>query len=458
MRQEKDSMGVFEIPDEVYYGVQTARAIDNFPISGIKADPDFIKASVYIKKAAAKVNADLNQLDKKLSDAIIKAADEVLNGKLFENFVVDVYQAGAGTSHNMNVNEVLANRAAEILGGKKGDSKLVSPNDHVNCAQSTNDFFPTAMRLAALIKSKELLETIEKCSKTFAKKGEEFFPIIKSGRTHLQDAVPVRLGREFQVYSRSLNDHKIRLENAFNELKVLGIGGTAAGTGLNAHPQYQPKIVSELSKLMNCDLQGASDLMLAMQSMAPFVSVASALRNLSLDLTKICNDLRLMDSGPTTGLSEIKLPAVQPGSSIMPGKVNPSMIEMMNQVCFQVIGCATTIDYCSQAGQFELNVMMPVINFNLLHSIKIFTNALDSWNEKCVKGIAANPDRCRKYGEGSVSNATALNPLIGYLQTAEIVKEAVSTGKLIKDICLEKNLVEKAKLEEALNLEKQVGK
>ncbi len=458
MRQEKDSMGVFDIPDDVYYGVQTARAIENFPISGIKADPDFIKASVYIKKAAAKVNAELNQLDKKLSEAIIKAADEVLSGKLSENFVVDVYQAGAGTSHNMNINEVLANRAVELLGGKKGDYKLVSPNDHVNCAQSTNDFFPTAIRLAALIKSKDLLDVLDRCSKSFAEKGDKFFPIIKAGRTHLQDAVPVRLGREFQVYSRVLHDHKIRLENALAELKVLGIGGTAAGTGLNAHPQYQPKIVSELGKLTGFNLQVASDLMLAMQSMAPFVSVASALRNLALDLTKICNDLRLMDSGPTTGLSEIKLPAVQPGSSIMPGKVNPSMIEMMNQVCFQVIGCSTTVDYCSQAGQFELNVMMPVINFNLLHSIKIFTNALNVWNEKCIKGIIANPERCKKYAESSLSNATALNPLIGYLQTAEVVKEAVATGKSIKEICLEKNLVEKTKLEEALNLEKQVGK
>lgn len=458
MRQEKDSMGVFDISDDVYYGVQTARAIENFPISGIKAEPDFIKASVFIKRAAAKVNADLNQLDKKLSEAIIKASDEVLSGKLSENFVVDVYQAGAGTSHNMNTNEVLANRAIEILGGKKGDSKLVSPNDHVNCAQSTNDFFPTAMRLAALIKSKDLLEVTERCSKSFAKKGDEFFLIIKAGRTHLQDAVPVRLGREFQVYSRVMHDHKIKLENAFNELKVLGIGGTAAGTGLNAHPQYQLKIVSELSKLMNCDLQGASDLMLAMQTMAPFVSVASALRNLALDLTKICNDLRLMDSGPTTGLSEIKLPAVQPGSSIMPGKVNPSMVEMMNQVCFQVIGCATTIDYCSQAGQFELNVMMPVINFNLLYSIKIFTNALNVWNEKCVKGITANTDRCRKYAEGSVSNATALNPVLGYLKTAEVVKEAIAKGKTIKQVCEEGKLVDKNKLEEALNLEKQVGK
>ena len=458
MREEKDSMGVFQIPDDVYYGVQTARAIHNFPISGIKSDPDFIKASVYIKKAAAKVNAELGQLDKRISEAVIEAANEVLDGKLLDNFVVDVYQAGAGTSHNMNTNEVLANRAIEILKGKKGDYKLVSANDHVNCAQSTNDFFPTAMRVAALIKSKALLKVLKESTDLLAEKGNEFFPIIKAGRTHLQDAVPVRLGREFQVYSKLFHDHRIRLENSLDELKVLGIGGTAAGTGLNAHPQYQSKIVAELSSITGINMQGASDLMVSMQSMAPFVSVSSALKNFVLDLTKICNDLRLMDSGPTTGLSEIKLPAVQPGSSIMPGKVNPSMIEMINQVCYQLIGCSTTIEYCSQAGQFELNVMMPVINFNLLHSIKILTNALKVWNEKCVKDITANSDRCKRYAESSLSNVTALNPLIGYLKAAEVAKKVLATGKTIRQICEEEKLVDRDKLEKALDLEKQAGK
>ena len=458
MRQEKDSLGIFNIPDNAYYGVQTARALENFPISGIKADSDFIKASVFIKKAAAKVNSELGQIDKKISDVIISACDEVLNGSLADNFVVDVYQAGAGTSHNMNVNEVLANRAIELLGGTKGDYKLLSPNDHVNCAQSTNDFFPTAMRLAALIKSSELLKALDICSKTLAQKATEFSPIIKAGRTHLQDAVPVRLGREFEVYSNIFRDHKSRIENAINELKVLGIGGTAAGTGLNAHPQYQSKIVTELSNLLGTNLQGASDLMLAMQSMAPFVAVSSAIKNFALDLTKVCNDLRLMDSGPTSGLSEIKLPAVQPGSSIMPGKINPSMIEMVNQICFQVIGCSSTIEYSSQAGQFELNVMMPVINYNLLHSMRILTNALVIWNEKCLKGITANSDRCKEYAQKSVSNATALNPLLGYLKTAEVVKEALATGKTIEQVCLEQNLVEANKLKEVLDLEKQVGK
>ena len=457
MREEKDSLGTFKIPDDAYYGVQTARAVENFPVSGIKADPDFIKASVLIKKTAAKVNAELNALDKKISEAIIKAANEILEGKLLENFVVDIYQAGAGTSHNMNTNEVLANRAIEILGGKRGDYKLVSPNDHVNCAQSTNDFFPTAMRLGALIKSRDLLLSLDACSESLAKKGKEFFTIIKAGRTHLQDAVPVGLGREFQAYSKIIQAHKIRIENALQELKILGIGGTAAGTGLNAHPQYQIKIVSELSKELKTDLQPAQDLMVAMQSMAPFVSVSNAIKNLTLDLTKIANDLRLMDSGPTTGLSEIKLPAVQPGSSIMPGKINPSIVEMLNQVLFQVIGCSTTVEYCSQAGQFELNVMMPVINFNLLYSIKILTNALNIWNEKCIKGIAANKERCKKYAESSLSNVTALNSLIGYLKAAEVAKKVLATGKTIKEICLEENLVDPEKLNEALDLEKQVG-
>jgi aspartate ammonia-lyase len=458
MRREKDSMGEFELPDSAYYGVQTARALQNFPISGIKADSDFIIASVLIKKAAAKVNGELGQLDKKISSAIIQAADEILGGKLLDSFVVDVYQAGAGTSYNMNTNEVLANRAIEILGGKRGNYKVVSPNDHVNCAQSTNDFIPTAIRLAALMKLKELLRTIDACSKSLASKGIEFHEVIKSGRTHLKDAVPVRLGREFQVYSGILSSHKRRIEVAQEELKILGIGGTATGTGLNAHPEYRTKMVAELSKLTSFnDLKSAPDLMLAMQSMAPFVSVSNALKNFVLDLTKICNDLRLMDSGPMTGLSEIVLPPVQPGSSIMPGKVNPSMVEMLNQVCLQVKGFCSVIEDASSAGQFELNVMMPLISYDLLEGIKILTNALNAWNEKCVKGITANPERCKRYAQKSLSNVTALNPLIGYLKAAEIAKQALETRKTIRQICIEEGLINEAELDKALDLEKQAG-
>lgn len=456
-RTERDSMGEVELPDSAYYGVQTYRAVKNFPISGITADPDFIKASVLIKKAAAIVNAELGELDEITSKAILQAADEVLSGKLTDNFVVDVYQAGAGTSHNMNVNEVLANRAIEFLGGRKGDYNLVSPNDDVNHAQSTNDHIPTAMRIACLIKGNKLLKVVEECSKSLEEKGKEFYPIIKAGRTHLKDAVPVRLGREFQVYSRQLQEHKIRLQNALEEMKTIGIGGTAVGTGLNAHPQYGSKMVTKLRSLTGFDLKASKDLMLSTQSMAPFVSVSNAIKNLVLDLTKICNDLRLMDSGPTAGLSEINLPPVQPGSSIMPGKVNPSMVEMVNQVCIDIKGNCSKIEDASSLGQLELNIMMPIINFNLLHSIKILTNALRAWNEKCLKGITANSERCKKYAEGSISNATALNPEIGYLKAAEITKEAAATGKTIRELCQEKGLLPDEKLDELLDLEKQAG-
>ncbi|MBI1858311.1 MAG: aspartate ammonia-lyase [Candidatus Melainabacteria bacterium] len=457
-RKEKDPMGEVELPDSVYYGVQTQRALNNFPISGITADPDFIKASILIKKAAAIINAELGEIDQNISHLIIQACDEVLSGQFRDNFVVDVYQSGAGTSHNMNINEVLANRAIELSGGKKGDYQLISPNDHVNCAQSTNDHIPTAMRIACLIKSSELLKTIDECSKSLEEKGTEFYPIIKAGRTHLKDAVPVRLGREFQVYSRGLSEHKVRLQNALEEMKTIGIGGTAIGTGLNTHPLYQSKMIAELSKLTGFDLKAAPDLMLATQNMSPFVGVSNAIKNLVLDLTKICNDLRLMDSGPTTGLSEIRLPSVQPGSSIMPGKINPSMVELVNQVCIDVKGNCSKIEDASSQGQFELNVMMPIINFNLLHSIKILTNALKVWNEKCLKGITANDERCNQYAEGSISNVTALNPEIGYLKAAEIAKEAIATGKTIKEICKEKQLLPDERLNELLDLEKQVGK
>lgn len=457
-RTERDSMGDVELPNNAYYGVQTQRAINNFPISGIMPDPDFIRASVFIKKAAASVNFELGLLDRKIFEAIVQATDEVLSGKLSDNFVVDVYQSGAGTSHNMNVNEVLANRAIEILGGNRGDYKLVSPNDHVNMAQSTNDHIPTAMRIASITKTNELLKILDECSKTLGEKGIEFYDIIKSGRTHLKDAVPVRLGREFQVYSRQLAEHETRIQGAIEELKIIGIGGTAVGTGINTHPDYQSKMVAELRKLTGFDLKAGADLMLLTQNMAPFVSLSNALKNLVLDLTKICNDLRLMDSGPTVGLSEINLPPVQPGSSIMPGKVNPSMVEMVNQVCIDVKGNCSKIEDASQAGQFELNVMMPIINFNLLHSMKILTNALRAWEEKCLRGITANPGRCKRYAESSVSNVTSLNPKIGYLNAAEVVKEALATGKTIKEVCEEKKLLPDDLLKELLDLEKLVGK
>lgn len=456
-RLEKDPLGTLEVPKNVYYGIQTARALSSFRISGLTADSDFIKAIVFIKKAACKVNAELGKIDPKIREVINTACDEVLSGRLFDNFVIDLYQAGAGTSYNMNVNEVLANRAIEILGGEKGDYTTVSPNDHVNCSQSTNDIIPTAMRIAVLIKSRVFLEALDGCIETLSKKGEEFHHIIKTGRTHLQDAVPVRLGGEFAAYSKILSDHRERIKNTLEELKTLGIGGTAVGTGMNANSKYIEKMIAELSSLTGFNFKGAENLMASMQSMAPFVAISSAMRNLALDLTKICNDLRLMGSGPNAGLSEISIPAVQPGSSIMPGKVNPGVPEMLNQVCYEVLGNCTTIDYSSQAGQFELNVMMPIINHNLLYSMNILTNALKTWNEKSLKGLKANEERCRKSAELSTSNVTALNEKIGYLMAAEIAKEALRRGITVMEVCKERRILPQEELEKLLDLEKLVG-
>ncbi len=458
MRKEKDALGTVDIPESDYRGINTFRALENFPISGITNDPDFIKALVLIKKAAAKVNAELNQLDKNKSEAIVKACDELLEGKLVEYIAVDVYGAGAGTSFNMNVNEVLANRAIEHLKGQKGDYSIVHPNDHVNCAQSTNDVIPTALRIAALMKGAELVNALDVCQNTLAQKGVDFYHVIKAGRTHLQDAAPVSLGREFTVYSNIFSDHKKRIEYALEELKTLGIGGTAVGTGINTHPQYTSKMISELSKLTGINLSVSKDLMLSMQTMAPFVAVANAIENLSIDVGgKICGDLRLMSSGPTTGLSEINLPAVQQGSSIMPGKKNPSILEMLDQVCCEISGNALTVRLASQRGQFELNVFMPVIAFNLLHSVNILANALNTANGKCFTGITANEEQCKKYAESTVSLATVLNPIIGYAKAAELVKEAVKTHKTIRQLCEEQKILPKEELDKLFNLEKLAG-
>jgi aspartate ammonia-lyase len=452
VRIEKDSLGERSIPADAYYGVQTHRALENFPISGLRPKPAYVEATVHIKKAAAKVNKSLGLLDQKKADAIIAAADEILSGKLREWFVVDVYQAGAGTSHNMNVNEVIANRAIELLGGKKGDYTVVNPNDHVNMAQSTNDVCPTAIRIASVRLSEELLPSLTRLEKAFAVKAKEFDDIIKSGRTHLQDAVPIRLGQEFGAYALNIRKHRERVEKAADSNKELGIGGTAAGTGLNAHPKYRPMMVKELSQELKIAFRMADDYFEAMQSLRPFIELSGALRNLAQDLIRIANDLRLLSSGPKTGLAEISLPAVQPGSSIMPGKVNPVMAEMLNMVCFQVIGCDLTVLLSAQAGQMELNVMMPVVAFNLLHELEILRTAVDAFVKFCVEGISANGERCKEYAEGSMSIVTVLNPHIGYAKAAEIAKEYLSSGKSIKEIVLEKGLMSKEKLEEVFNL------
>ncbi len=452
-RIEKDSMGELEIPAEAYYGVQTQRAVINFPISGWKAFPDFILSTVYIKKAATLANMALGTLDKTKGNAIVQACDEMLAGKLHQDVVVDVFQAGAGTSYHMNINEILANRGLELMGKERGNHKLLSPNDDVNYGQSTNDVIPTSIRVATYIASTKIVPVLTQLRDAFQAKAKEFDGIIKSGRTHLQDAVPVRLGQEFQAYATIIDGHIVRFNRVVEDVKVLGIGGSAVGTGLNAHPQYRFKVAEELSRLLNTKFTIAPDLLGAMQSMSPFVSMSGCLRNLALDLVKICNDIRLLSSGPTTGLEEINLPACQPGSSIMPAKVNPVMPEMLTMICFQVMGNDQAIAYCSQAGQLELNVMMPLIAFDLMMSFKILENGVRQFTERCVKGITANAERCHHYAETSSSLVTALNTYIGYLKAAEVAKEALATRKSIRQIVLDKKLMSEADLAKALDLE-----
>lgn len=462
-RIEKDSLGELQVPANAYYGVQTARAVANFPISGLKPNPAFVRAMVQIKKAAAIVNAELGLLDKEKSEAIIAAADEILSGKMMDQFVVDVFQAGAGTSHNMNTNEVLANRAIEIIAAKngteakRGDYKIINPNDHVNMAQSTNDTIPTAIRLAALELCEAFYPVLDKLQKAFADKAREFDRVIKSGRTHLQDAVPIRLGQEFAAYAVSTGKHKKRLQRAAEELKELGIGGTAAGSELNAHPKYRVEMAKQLSAQTNLNLHPTKNTFEAMQSMAVFVGVSNALRNLALDMTRIANDLRLLASGPRTGFAEIELPPVQPGSSIMPGKVNPVLAEMLNMVCYHVIGNDATVAMASQAGQLELNVMMPIIAHDLLEALFVFRNALDAFAEKCIKGITADAELCRRYAEKSLSLITALNPHVGYARAADIAKEMLKSKRSAREVTKELGLMSEDELNKVLDLESMTG-
>ncbi|HSF22904.1 MAG TPA: aspartate ammonia-lyase [Blastocatellia bacterium] len=450
-RIERDSLGERDIPAEAYYGIQTARAIENFPISGWKPYPSFVTATIQVKKAAARVNGQLGVLEPELTRAIEAAADEVLEGKFLDQFVVDPFQAGAGTSHNMNANEVLANRAIELLGGEKGNYGIVHPNDHVNMAQSTNDVIPTAMRLAALELAGGLIEALDELGDSFRRKAREFDSIVKSGRTHLQDAVPVRLGQEFGGYAVAINKNRRRVAHAVEELKEIGLGGTAAGTGLNAPPGYRKLVVEELSAITGIQLRPTTDYFESMQSMSPFVMLSGGLRTLATDVMRIANDLRLLGSGPNTGLAEINLPAVQPGSSIMPGKVNPVMAEMTDMVCFQVIGNDLVIASAAQAGQLELNVMMPVVAFNLLMSLTILTNALNALRERCVDGITANEERCRWYFEHSVALVTALTPEIGYARAAEIAKQAIAAGKTIREAIADAGMFTAKEVEELMD-------
>ncbi|MFZ2950762.1 MAG: aspartate ammonia-lyase [Desulfuromonadaceae bacterium] len=440
-RIEKDSMGEMEVPAEAYYGAQTARAVHNFPISGLKPHPAFVWGTVVIKKCAARANMSTGRLDPEIGNAIVAAADELLAGGLADQFVVDPFQAGAGTSHNMNANEVLANRALELLGRRRGDFSTLHPNDHVNMAQSTNDVIPTAIRLASLEMLDPLLEVLEGLERALAAKAGEFDHILKSGRTHLQDAVPIRMGQEFGAYAAAIRSNREGLEGCIPALLELGIGGTAVGTGLNAEPAYITAMIEELTVATGFPLVASPDLFEAMQNMDPFLALSSALRRAAVNLGRIANDLRLLASGPRTGLDEIRLPAIQPGSSIMPGKINPSLAEMTNMVCFQVIGCDQAVMLAAQAGQLELNVMMPLISWNLTFSMEILKNCVQNFTESCIKGIEANEARCRRYLEDSLGLVTVLAPYIGYNASAAIAKESVASGRSIRDIVLKQGLM-----------------
>jgi aspartate ammonia-lyase len=452
-RIEKDTLGEMEVPAEAYYGAQTARAVHNFPISGLKPHPAFVRAVVVIKKAAAKANMATGRLPAALGNAIVEAANEALSGSLDAHFVVDPFQAGAGTSHNMNVNEVLANRALELLGGERGDFTTLHPNDHINMAQSTNDVIPTAIRLASLEMLDPLLEVLEGLESALAGKAKEFNPVLKSGRTHLQDAVPIRLGQEFGAYGAAVARNREGLEACIPALLEVGIGGTAVGTGLNAEPEYITRIVEELALETGFPLTTSPNLFEAMQNMDPFLALSSGLRRTAVTIGRIANDLRLLSSGPRTGLDEIRLPAVQPGSSIMPGKINPSMAEMANMVCFQVMGCDQTVMLAAQAGQLELNVMMPLIAWNLTFAMQLLTNGVRKFTEACILGIEANQDRCLRYLEDSLGLVTVLAPYIGYNAAAEVAKESVATGHSIREIVLEKGLMTENDLEAVMKPE-----
>lgn len=451
-RLEKDALGNKEIPRNAYYGIQTWRAVENFPISGWTAQSSYLISIVIIKKAAAQVNAQLGLIPSRKAKLIQKACDEILRGKLSDQFPVDVFQAGAGTSQNMNVNEVIANRANEMAGLPKGSYCLIHPNDDVNCSQSTNDVIPTAIRLAALQELNNFYPIFKKLIQSFQKKEKKFSKIIKSGRTHLQDATPLFLGQEFSGYTQILKNHLQRIQSAGKTLLPIGLGGTAVGTGLNTAPSYSTKMLQSLKKMTRLPLKKAPNFFEVMQSLAPFCEVSSALNNLCLDLLKISNDFRLLSSGPRTGLSEIELPARQPGSSIMPGKVNPVMAEMLSMVCVFVSGLNHSISMASQAGHLELNVMLPIVAYSLPWAIVLLSHALDVFESFCVRDITANEARCRYYAENSVSIATVLSPLLGYAKTSEIVKKAVQSGKEIRQILLEEKLLTKQEIDKAFEL------
>ena len=452
-RDEHDSLGMVQVPAAAYYGAQTMRAVGNFPISGLRAHPELITATVQIKKAAARANAHLGRLDPSLAHAIVQAADEVLAGALRDQFVVDVYQAGAGTSHNMNTNEVLANRAAECLGEPRGLYRRIHPNDHVNMGQSTNDVFPTATRVALLMTVAPLTEQARALAEAFARQADHARDVVKTGRTHLQDAVPMTFGQEFDGYAACLQRGADSVVAAAEQLLELNLGATAVGTGLNAGDDYRRLAIDYLAQQTGLPVTPAINLFRVTQSMGDVLSASGAIRRLAVEVGKIANDLRLLSSGPRAGLAEVTLPAVQPGSSIMPGKVNPSIPEMVNQVCFQVMGCDTTVAMACEAGQLELNVMMPVIAWNALHATTILREALRALRIRCVEGLEVDAERARVLLDRSTATATALSPFIGYEATAAVAQEAVRSGRLIRDLVVERGLLDRDRLDQILSVE-----
>ncbi|MFC5557735.1 aspartate ammonia-lyase [Ureibacillus thermophilus] len=451
VRIEKDFLGEKEIPIDAYYGVQTMRATENFPITGYRIHPELIKSLGIVKKAAALANMEVGLLDKTIGEYIVKAADEVIEGKWDDQFIVDPIQGGAGTSINMNANEVIANRALELMGAEKGNYSLISPNSHVNMSQSTNDAFPTATHIAVLSLLNQLIDTTKTMQQVFLNKADEFAGIIKMGRTHLQDAVPILLGQEFEAYARVIARDVERISNTKNNLYEVNMGATAVGTGLNAEPEYIKIVTEHLVKLSGHPLRSAKHLVDATQNTDCYTEVSAALKICMINMSKIANDLRLMASGPRAGLSEIILPARQPGSSIMPGKVNPVMPEVVNQVAFQVIGNDLTISAASEAGQFELNVMEPVLFFNLIQSISIMNNVFKTFTENCLKGIQANEERMKEYVERSIGIITAINPHVGYETAAKLAREAYLTGESIRDLCIKYDVLTEEQLNEILN-------
>jgi aspartate ammonia-lyase len=452
-RTERDPLGELQVPASAYYGIQTQRAVENFPISGLRAPDLLITSTVLIKKAAAEANVSIGRLAPDVARGIVAAADEILQGGFKDQFVVDVYQAGAGTSHNMNVNEVLANRAGEILGQPRGTYTLVHPNDHVNMGQSTNDVFPAATRLALLLGHRGLVEEAVQLASSFENKAAAFRDVLKVGRTHLQDAVPMTLGQEFSGYSGCIARGAREIDQASEQLRELNLGATAVGTGLNAGPEYIDHVIRNLRRYTNLELRSAENLFRVTQSMGDVLAYTGAKRRLAVELGKIASDLRLLSMGPRAGLSEIALPAVQPGSSIMPGKVNPSIAEMVNQVCFQVIGCDTTVAIACEAGQLELNVMMPIIAWDALHASHILRQAMHALRLRCVDGLVADPQRARELLDRSTAMATSLSPYIGYAATAELAKESVRSGIPVHQLALDRKLLDAERLKEILDPE-----